>query len=88
MKVIFTDPFQKDYNRLPVDIRQAFDKALKFFITNHLHPSLRTKKLPATNIWYARITRGYRFTFEIEEDKATLRRAGSHDILDKERRRW
>jgi len=88
MKVIFTDPFQKDYNRLPADIQQTLDKTLKFFILNHLHPSLRTRKLPATNIWYARITRGYRFTFEINDNLAILRRAGSHDILDKERRRW
>jgi len=87
MKVIFTDPFQKDYNRLPADIQQTLDKTLKFFILNHLHPSLRTRKLPATNIWYARITRGYRFTFEINDNLAILRRAGSHDILDKERRR-
>jgi hypothetical protein len=32
------------------------------------------------NIWRAKITEGYRFTFQIEEDAHVFRRIGPHDI--------
>lgn len=67
-------------------MRWVLDKALGFLLENPHHPSLRSKKLPGTEIWYARITRAYRFTFIIEGDVITLRRAGTHAILKKERK--
>jgi len=87
MKVIFTDPFKRDYNRLPPDTQGALDKALLFLLKNPRHPSLRAKKLPGTSIWYARITRAYRFTFQYSNNLVVLRRAGTHDMLTKERKR-
>ena len=36
-----------------------------------------------TSIWEARISAGYRMTFQINGDTYLLRRAGSHDILKK-----
>ncbi|MBI4159718.1 hypothetical protein HY504_00995 [Candidatus Wolfebacteria bacterium] len=85
MRIIFTEPFRRDYGRLPFDARRALHKALKFFITNPRHRSLRAKKLPGTIIWYARISRAYRFTFEYRDGEVFLRRAGTHDILSQER---
>jgi hypothetical protein len=35
------------------------------------------------SIWEARITGGYRMTFQINGDTYLLRRAGTHDILKK-----
>ncbi len=86
MRILFTEPFKKDYNGLPAEVQKVLDKALNFLIVNPRHPSLRTKKLPQTYIWYARITRGYRFTFQFNNDTITLRRVGTHSILDKERK--
>lgn len=86
MKVVFTEPFKRDYNGLPARTRQALDKALKFFIVNPRHPSLRAKKLPGTSIWYARASREYRFTFQYRDDSVILRRTGTHDILHQERK--
>jgi hypothetical protein len=34
-------------------------------------------------VWEARITQGYRFTFQIERDVYVLRRVGKHDVEDK-----
>lgn len=85
MQLLFTEPFKKDYQTLPTDVRKALDKALRFLIANPRHSSLRVKKLPGTSIWYARITRAYRFTFHYRETLIILRRAGTHDILSKER---
>jgi mRNA-degrading endonuclease YafQ of YafQ-DinJ toxin-antitoxin module len=87
MKVIYTDPFRRDYSRLQADIQNALDKALLFLFKNPRHPSLRAKKLPGTSIWYARITRAYRFTFQYSDSLIILRRAGTHDMLTKERKK-
>ena len=87
MKLIFTDPFKQDYQTLPSDVRRALNKALKFLLANPRHPSLRVKKLPGTSLWYARISRVYRFTFEYELGVVILRRAGTYEILSKERKR-
>ena len=86
MKILFSEPFKKDYNGLSTEVQEALDKALDFLIINPRYPSLRAKKLPQTSIWYARITRGYRFTFQFQNDAIILRRAGTHSILDKERK--
>jgi len=86
MEVVFSERFKKDYANLPRETKQALDKALKFFLANPCHPSLRTRKLPNTSIWYTRLTRGYRFTFELYREIAVLRRVGTHPILDKERK--
>lgn len=86
MKLFFTEPFKKDYEDLPTRARSALDKALKFLIDNPNHPSLRAKKLPGTDIWYARITSYYRFTFQFVGELVILRRAGTHDILKRERK--
>ena len=44
------------------------------------------EKISGTAIWYARVSRAYRFTFQFEADVITLRRVGTHAILAKERR--
>jgi len=85
MRFIFTEPFQRDYKDLPNTVKRALDKALKFLFENPRHPSLRAKKLPGTDIWYARISRAYRFTFQYENGTMILRRAGTHNILNNER---
>lgn len=86
MNVIYTEPFKKDFEDLSPAVRRALDKALKFLLENLRYPSLRARKLPGTFIWYARITKAYRFTFQLEDEMIILRRAGTHDILNEERR--
>ncbi len=86
MKIIYTEPFRRDYQNLPPNIQRALAKALKFLLTNPRYPSLRAKKLPGTQIWYARVTKAYRFTFHYLEDTLFLRRVGTHYILDQERK--
>ena len=86
MNFLFTEPFKKDYGELPAKIQLALDKALKLLMSNARHPSLRAKKLPGTEIWYARISREYRFTFQYGGNYIILRRAGTHDILKRERK--
>lgn len=82
MKIFTTKPFEEDYAALPQKIKSIADGKLRLFIRNARHPSLRIKKMAdPRNIWEGRITRSYRFTFQIEGDTYILRRIGTHDIL-------
>lgn len=82
MNIIRTDPFKKDFKRLPKEIKRKTERSLRFLIENIQHPSLRVKKMEGVrDIWEASVTIQYRFTFEIRENDIILRRIGTHDIL-------
>lgn len=84
MKYKITAPFEKDYAKLPVEIKTKFKKQLTLLLTDPAHPSLRLKKMKGhKNRWEVSITFAYRFTFELMEDCYILRRIGPHDILRK-----
>jgi mRNA interferase RelE/StbE len=82
MKLWFTHSFIMDYQSLPSQLQRAVDKQLKLFLSNQRHPSLNIKKMQdPRDIWEGRITKGYRFTFQMEGEVVILRRLGTHDIL-------
>ncbi len=82
MKIARDPRFVREYAALPADIRKRAKAKLALFLDNPYHPSLQTKKMQGWgNIWEGRITRGYRFTFEIVGELYKLRRIGPHDIL-------
>jgi mRNA interferase RelE/StbE len=82
VRVLFTKPFQQDYLGLPEEIRKQIDKQIQRLIENPKDPSLTIKKMEGhTSIWEARITKGYRMTFQINGDIFLLRRVGVHSIL-------
>ena len=64
MRHRFTQRFSRQYAEAPLDIQGAFDRRLELLLQNLRHPSLRAKKYDeATDIWQARVTRGWRFYF-------------------------
>lgn len=82
MEVYRTQAFERDFAHLTYDIQKRFEAKFGLFILNPAHPSLRVKKMGGTeNIWEARITKGYRFTFMLHSQACILRRIGTHDIL-------
>jgi len=82
MKIRTTRKFDKDYARLPEEIKNLLDRKLRIFIENQNHPSLRVKKMEGhPSIWEASINMQYRFTFQIQSNTYFLRRIGTHDIL-------
>src|SRR5574340_296850 len=82
MKFFYSNDFQKCYNLLPEDIRDKVNEKLALFLTNSRLPSLRIKKMKGfEDIWEGRITKSYRFTFQIKGDVYILRKAGPHYIL-------
>lgn len=77
-----TERFKRDFQALPEPIQRRAEKQLALFLKNPRHPSLRIKKMQGTqNLWEGRITKSYRFTFQIRDDACILRRIGTHDIL-------
>jgi mRNA-degrading endonuclease RelE of RelBE toxin-antitoxin system len=75
--------FSREFTALPPSIKERAKKQLTLFSQNPSHPSLQVKKMEGwKNIWEGRVTRAYRFTFTLEDDRYVLRRIGSHNILD------
>jgi hypothetical protein len=64
VSIIRTDSF-KDFRDLPENIKRRAERALRFFVDNPRHPSLRTKKMRGQRepegraIWEARVTQSY-----------------------------
>jgi len=84
MKIQTTHPFDRDYARLPEEVKGRVDKQLTLLLTNPRHPSLRLKKIQgAEDVWEMRVTRGYRMTLQMAGDTFILRRVGAHSVLKK-----
>lgn len=85
IKFARTEPFKRDFQKLPETIKRRTEAALKLLLSNPHHPSLRVKKVRGDiikgydNIFEARITKDYRFFFLIETDAYILLRCGRHE---------
>ena len=80
----FSQRFKKQYNALPKEIQNAFDRKLALILKDRSHPSLRVKRIQGTKgRWEGSVTMNYRFTFEFIENFVFFRAIGTHDILKK-----
>ena len=66
MNLVRTDPFKRDFLKLPEDIKRSGEKALRLFGTNPFHPSLHIKKTKGE------VLKGYSNVFEEDSAKATV----------------
>jgi mRNA-degrading endonuclease RelE of RelBE toxin-antitoxin system len=63
----------------PPSVRRGFDKQVALLAENLRHPSLRAKKYDKANdVWQARVTKGWRFYFQIEDDTYTILSVRAH----------
>ena len=84
MRLVFSGPFIRQYNKLPAPIRKKIDRQLRHLVKDIRHPGLYAKKMAgASDIWEARVDYHYRFTFKVVKGRAILRKVGIHDILRK-----
>ena len=75
MKVFFTERFGRSYRDAPARVQRAFDKRLAHLLRDLRHPSLRAKKYDqARDIWQARVDRGWRSYFRINDETFILER--------------
>ena len=83
MRIRQEKQFKEDFASLPAQIKARTKKQLALFLSDPRHPSLRIKKMQGfSDLWEGRITRSYRFTFQLVGDTCRLRRIGPHSILD------
>ena len=79
MKLRFHPRIAEQLADAPSAVRKAFDKQIGLLAENLRHPSLRAKKYDEVNdVWQARVTKGWRFYFQIEGDTYTLLSVGAH----------
>jgi len=70
------------YKKLSSEIQKSFCKQFKLFLESKKHPSLQVKKIKGTvDIFEARVTKSYRFTFCIVDNILILRKIGEHDKI-------
>lgn len=81
MRFLVTEHFAKCYKNLPLSVQAQVDKQLSLLLENPKHPSLKIKKVRGTGgvIFEGRISKNYRFTFQIEKDTYVLRKVGPHN---------
>ena len=69
MKVVFSDRAIQSLKDAPPQVRRAFEKQLRFLLSNLLHPSLHAKKYDENrDLWQGRVNKAWRFYFTIADD--------------------
>ena len=81
-KLVWLPCFERDYRKLPPDLKARVNKTLLQMERDLRYPALQAKKMQGTaDIWEARVTRSSRITFNLEGNVITLRTVGEHDVL-------
>lgn len=85
MKILYLPKFEREYKKLPKEIRELAKEKEIIFRKNPFDPKLKTHKLhgPFNNFWSFHIDRKYRLIFDFA-NKSTVRfySVGSHDIYE------
>ena len=69
MKLVLPDPAIESLSDAPPNIRRAFEKQLRFLLSNLQHPSLHANKYDESkDLWQARVSQNWRFYFTIIND--------------------
>ena len=83
MKIVTTERFDREFRRLGEQLRHRAEEQLERLAENPSHPSLRLKRMAGqAGLWELRVTQSYRITFEWSGQDVTLRRIGTHKVLD------
>lgn len=84
MKIILSKRAEKNFEKLPLQIKKKVLKQFRLLDIDIRHPSLRIKKLKGTNYFEGRIDYHYRFVFRVENQTLYIVALGPHDEgLDK-----
>lgn len=81
MKVVYSDNFKKNVEKLPIEIKRQLKKKLEIMFENPRHSSLRVKKLKGRKdgLFEASINMDIRMTWEYVDGGILLRNIGEHD---------
>ena len=83
MRILYTSKFDRDYKKLPEQIKDAAEQSERIFREDAFHPSLRTHKLGGKwqGFWSFSIGYRYRIIFEFGPDGIVyFHAAGDHNV--------
>ena len=84
MIIVVSPQIEKDYSRLPEELRKRSDDKLARFVNDPFDPQLQIKPMQGyVGLFECRLSLSHRFIFRREGDTCTLRRIGPHDILER-----
>lgn len=80
MEILFTEQFERAYEKLTIAEKRSIRKAITLLGANPKHPGLRVKKMQGgRDIWEARPSKGLRVTFEMDGEIIFMRNVGEHN---------
>jgi mRNA-degrading endonuclease RelE of RelBE toxin-antitoxin system len=85
-KIATSKTFDRQYKKLPPDIKNRLKDVFKDLLKNPRPLGLRFEKLKGykkPDIYTVHITGNYKLSFEIEGDLAKLRCVGNHNEIDR-----
>ena len=69
MRLVLSDRAIEGLKDAPPSVRRPFQKQLRFLAAKLQHPSLHAKKYDESrDLWQARVNKGWRFYFLIQDD--------------------
>lgn len=82
-EILFSSKFKKSFSRLQDAEKKIFYEKLSLFIENHMHPSLRSKKIKGSKILFeSSINMSIRVIWTYQDESLILMLdIGHHDIL-------
>jgi Txe/YoeB family toxin of Txe-Axe toxin-antitoxin module len=81
IELVVTEEFRRNYEQLPLAIKNKAERQQRVFIENPFHPSLETEKLnpKSREVWSFRIDRQYRIIFRfITGERVLFLTVGRH----------
>ncbi|MCX6738472.1 MAG: hypothetical protein NT098_00275 [Candidatus Parcubacteria bacterium] len=68
MKIILTEKAQRQFLSLSTELKKKTRKQFSYLLQDYRHPSLNAKKYhdASDELWQARIDKGYRFYFFVQ----------------------
>lgn len=85
MRIFYTSKFAREYNKLPVTLKEIAERQEMLFRTDPFHPHLKTHKLQGKlgGFWAFSLDYRYRIIFEFfENDTVHFHSVGTHAIYD------
>jgi len=79
MKIIFSNKAEKNFDKLPLQIKKKALKQFKPIDMDINYQSLHTKKLKGSDYFEGRIDYHYRFVYRIENETLYIISLGPHD---------
>lgn len=84
--ILYKARFHKEYGKLTADMQERVDDKLQDLLKDPRPPGLAFEKLKAfrnPDVYTVHVTGNYKISMELVGNRATLRRVGNHNEIDR-----